>query len=310
MIRFFAQRLLYAVVTLWVLSVITFVLGAMAPGSPVERMLEQHADPAKIAALKQQYGLDKPLPVRYGAWLWGAVRGDLGTSFETQQPVSLTLAERYPVTVQLALSAACVAVGLGFPLGLTAALRPGTWTDRVATTLALVGVSVPTFVVLPLLILLFSLRLRWFPVTYEGEWWHLILPAFALGARPAALVARMTRASFLETLGQDYVRTARAKGLSWPLTVARHAARNALIPVLTILGTSVGYMLGGSFVVETIFGISGIGPLSITAINSRDYPVIQAVTLLGAAAFITVNLLVDLLYGFLDPRLRAMVPRH
>jgi ABC-type dipeptide/oligopeptide/nickel transport system permease component len=217
------------------------------------------------------------------------------------------LARRYPVTVELALLAAAFALLGGLPLGLVAALRHGTWIDRAATALALTGVSVPSFVLLPLLVLLLAVRFPVFPVTYNHEWWHLLLPAVALGTRPAALVARMTRASFLDALGQDYVRTARAKGLDWRRTVFRHAGRNAVIPILTVFGTSVGYLLGGSFVVETIFAVPGIGKFTIASIADRDYPLIQAVTLLAAAVFIGMNLLVDILYGFLDPRLRAAV---
>lgn len=305
MIRFLSQRLALALVTLWLLSLITFVLGALAPGSPVDAILGQRATPERVAELKHRLGLDQPLPIRYGQWLGNFVRGDMGISFRDQEPISRTLGERYPVTVRLALMAAVLAVLVGVPLGLFAALKAGTWIDRLMTTLALAGVSVPAFVALPLLVLLFSLRLKWFPVTYDGQWWHLLLPAVALGARPAALLARMTRASMLEVLSLDYIRTARAKGLSWAATLLRHAGRNALTPVLTVLGTSTGYMLGGSFVVETLFGIPGIGSISVLSISDRDYPMIQAVTLLAAAVFITVNLVVDILYGFLDPRLRT-----
>lgn len=305
MIRFLVHRLALAVATLWVLSLITFLLGAMAPGGPAEVVLGQHADPQLIAQFKKERGLDQPLYVQYGRWLGSALRGDLGISFKDNQPIGKTLAARYPITVRLALMAAGYALVVGVVLGLLAALRPDSWLDRFATTLALTGVSVPAFVLLPLLVLVFSLRLHWFPVTYNDQWWHLLLPAVALGTRPAALVARMTRASFLEALGQDYVRTARAKGLDWGRTVLRHAGKNAVIPILTVFGTSVGYLLGGSFVVETIFGIPGIGATSVDAIPARDYPMIQAVTLLAAAVFIGVNLLVDLLYGFLDPRLRS-----
>jgi ABC-type dipeptide/oligopeptide/nickel transport system permease component len=304
-IRFLVHRLLLALVTLWLLSLITFGMGALAPGGPAEVLLSQHADPQAVARLEREFGLDRPFPVRYGRWLAGVVRGDFGISFRDRQPVGPTLAERYPVTARLGLLAALLALLAGLPLGLTAALRPGTWVDRLATTVALTGVSVPAFVVLPLLVLLFSLRLKWFPVTYEGEWWHLLLPAAALACRPAAMVARMTRASFLETLAQDYIRTARAKGLGWARTVVRHAGKNAALPVLTVLGTSVGYLLGGSFVVEVLFAVPGIGHLSIDAINGRDYPLVQAVVLLAAAVFILVNLAVDVLYGLLDPRLRV-----
>ncbi len=305
MIRFLLHRFTLALVTLWLLSVVTFLMGALAPGGPVEIMLGQHADPAAVRQLKRDFGLDRPLPEQYGRWLGSFVRGDFGISYRDRQPVAPTLAERYPITLRLGLMAALLAALAGIPLGLVAAVRSGTWLDRLATTLSLTGVSVPAFVVLPLLVLVFALRLRWFPVTYEGEWWHLLLPAVALASRPAALIARMTRASFLETLGQDYVRTARAKGVSRAWTLLRHAGQNAGLPVLTVLGTSVGYLLGGSFVVEVLFGIPGIGGLSISSINERDYPMIQAVVLLGAAVFILVNLLVDILYGVLDPRLRA-----
>ena len=305
MIRFLLQRTVLALGTLLALSLITFLLGALAPGGPAEVVLGQHADPQLIAQFKRERGLDQPLYVQYGRWLGGAVRGDLGISFRDNQPVGRTLLARYPVTARLALTAALYALVVGVSLGIIAALRPDSWLDRLATSLALTGVSLPAFVLLPLLVLVFSLRLHWFPVTYNDQWWHLLLPAVALGTRPAALVARMTRASFLEALGQDYVRTARAKGLDWGKTVLRHAGKNALVPVLTVFGTGVGYLLGGSFVVETIFGIPGIGAISVDAIPARDYPMIQAVTLLAAAVFIGVNLLVDLLYGFLDPRLRS-----
>jgi ABC-type dipeptide/oligopeptide/nickel transport system permease component len=304
-IRFLTQRLALAVVTLWMLSIVTFTLGAMAPGGPAEVKLGQRATAEAIAAFNREHGLDKPWPERYARWMSGAVHGDWGVSLLRDEPIAETLRERYPLTATLALIGGALAVLVGIPLGFLASLRPGSWLDRLATTTALTGVSVPSFVILPLLVLGFSLRLHWFPATYEREWGHLFLPAIALGVRPAALIARMTRASFLETLGQDYVRTARAKGVSWIGTLVRHAGRNALIPVLTVLGTSVGYMLGGSFVVETIFGVPGVGEMSVKSIAERDYPMIQAVTLLAAVLFIAVNLLVDILYGFIDPRLRA-----
>lgn len=291
--------------TLLALSVVTFLLGALAPGSPVELRLGQHANPAEIARLEKEFGLDQPIPVQYWRWISGFVRGDFGKSFKDTRPVRNTLQERYPVTVRLALMAAGLAALAGITLGALAAIKPGSWLDRSATITALTGVSVPSFVILPLLVMVFALQLRWFPVTYEDQWWHLLLPALALSTRPAALVARMTRASFLEALGQDYVRTARAKGLSWGAAFLRHAGKNAMIPVLTVLGTSTGYLLGGSFVVETIFGIRGVGEISIDSVLERDYPMVQAVTLLAAGVFIGVNLLVDLLYGLIDPRLRV-----
>ncbi|HEU4754950.1 MAG TPA: ABC transporter permease [Armatimonadota bacterium] len=304
---FLLQRLVFALATLWALSFITFMLGALAPGGPVEIILGQRATAEQVARVKREFNLDRPVLVRYALWLGDAVRGDLGRSFfRNREPVARTLSDRYPVTVRLAVLAALFAAVVGAMLGLAAALKHDTWVDRLCTTLALTGASVPAFVILPLLVLVFALRLRWFPVTYEnGGWWEFVLPAIALGTRPAALIARMTRASFLETLGQDYVRTARAKGLGWWPTVVRHAGKNALIPILTVFGTSVGYMLGGSFVVETIFGMPGIGGISVSSIGERDYPMIQAVTLLAAAVFIGVNLVVDILYGLIDPRLRV-----
>lgn len=305
MTRFLASRLLLALATLLALSLITFLLGALAPGDPVRLKLGERANPEQVQEVRRRWGLDRPLPERYLRWLGGLLRGDLGISYRDSEPVSRTLVQRYPVTAQLAGMAALFALAAGVPLGLTAAARQGTWVDRLATLTALTGVSIPSFVLLPLLVLFFSLRLRWFPVTYEREWWHLVLPALALGARPAALLARMTRTAFVDALSQDYVRTARAKGLSWMQTLLRHAAKNAVIPVLTVFGTSVGYLLGGSFVVETLFGIPGVGEISISSVSNRDYPMIQAVTMLAAAVFISVNLVVDLLYGLLDPRLRV-----
>jgi len=304
-IRFLAQRLALALATLVALSMVTFALGALAPGGPAEVVLGQRATAEAVAAFNRERGLDRPLPVQYARWIGAFVRGDMGKSLVRDEAIAETLRDRYPVTARLAGLAALAAACLGVPFGFLAALRPGSWLDRLATTTVLAGVSVPAFVVLPLLVMLFSLRLQWFPVTYDGEWWHLLLPAFALATRPAAILARMTRASFLETLSQDYVRTARAKGLAWSTTILRHAARNAFVPVLTVFGTSAGYLLGGSFVVETLFGVPGVGGISVTSISERDYPMIQAVTLLGATVFIAINLLVDLLYGLFDPRLRV-----
>lgn len=302
--RFLLRRVAAALAALWVLSAITFLLGAISPGSAVEIRLGQHADPAEVARLRREFGLDRPVVERYWTWIAGCLRGDFGKSFKDMQPVRDTLQQRYPLTLSVALWAALWAAVLGIGLGFIAALTAGTWADRAATSFAVAGVSMPTFVLLPLLVLLFSLRLRWFPVTYGDQWWHLLLPAAALGMRPAALLARVTRAALLESLGQDYVRTARAKGLGPGQTVLLHAALNAVLPVLTVLGTSTGYLLGGSFVVETIFGIRGVGEISIDAVLERDFPMVQAVTLLAATAFILVNLVVDVLYGVLDPRLR------
>lgn len=275
----------------------------------MEVILGQHASPAAAERLKQEFGLNDPLPVQYARWLGGVLRGDFGVSFRDRQPIAPTLRERYPVTARLALIAAGLSLVSGLALGLLAAVRSGGGADRASTLLSTAGISMPAFVVLPLLVILLSLRLGWFPATYGGQDWHLLLPAAALACRPAALISRVTRAAFLETLGQDYIRTARAKGAPPWMVLVKHAGRNASIPILTVVGASVGYLLGGSFVVETIYAVPGIGEISVASIPARDYPMIQAVVLLGAAIFITSNLIVDLLYGVIDPRLRAVPGR-
>ena len=291
--------------TLWLLTSVTFLLGHLAPGSPVDIILGQHSAPETRRQLEREYGLDQPLPRQYWRYLSGVARGDFGESFRYRRPVRAVIRERYPETLKLAVTAMVLAVLLGAPLGLLAAVKQHGWADRLAVGTALIGVSLPTFVIGPLLILIFAQWLGWVPVAYGGRWAELLLPALTLGARPAALIARLTRASFVDALRQDYVRTARAKGAGAARALLAHAGRNALLPVLTVIGTSFGYLLSGSFVVETIFAVQGLGFISIASIGFRDYPVIQAVTLLAAAVFIAVNLLVDLAYGILDPRLRV-----
>ncbi len=304
-LRYGFRRLLLAVPTLLALSALTFFLGLLAPSDPVTIILGQHADPETAARLRHEFGLDRHPLVQYGDFLRHAVQGDFGRSYFTRQPVVQDLAQRYPATATLAGWAILFAVGVGVPLGLLAAARQNTALDRLAVSLSVVGVSVPSFVVGPILILVFALGLGWLDVSFQGDPIDFLLPAVALGSRPAALIARMTRASMLDSLRQDYVRTALAKGVARGGVLLRHAFRNALVPVLTVIGTSTGYLLSGSFVVESIFGIPGIGTLSIDSIKRYDYPMIQAVTLIGAVAFVTVNLFVDLLYGFIDPRIRA-----
>lgn len=308
--RFIATRLLLAVPTLLAISAIAFFLGALAPGDPVEIMLGQHADPASRARLRHELGLDRPLLVQYGSYLWNAVQGDFGRSYETKRPVTEIVREGFPNTAVLALAAILLASAAGVSLGVVAAARQDTAVDRAAMFLAIAGASIPAFVLAPILIVLFALKLRWLPVSGWAGPENLVLPAVVLAARPAALVARLTRAQMAEVLRQDYIRTALAKGLSWAAVVRKHALRNALLPVLTVVGSSFGYLLSGSFVVETIFSVPGLGWYSIQSITRRDYPVIQATTLLMAVGFVLVNIVVDLLYGLLDPRVRlAETPR-
>jgi peptide/nickel transport system permease protein len=294
LLKYALYRLALAVPTLVLLSALTFFLGLLAPSDPVTIMLGQHANPAEVARLKHEYGLDRPALVQYGDYLWDALHGDFGVS--------------YPATATLAGYAILYALLVGLPLGFLAAARQDTWVDRLAVGASVLGFSVPNFVLGPILVLIFAVQLHWVPVAFRGYPIDFILPAIALGNRPAGLIARMTRASMLEAIRQDYVRTGLAKGLTWRRVLVRHALRNALVPILTVVGISAGYLMGGSFVVETVFGIPGIGRLSIDSIKQFDYPVIQAVTLLGATAFVLINLGVDLLYGFIDPRIRTAAP--
>jgi peptide/nickel transport system permease protein len=305
-LNYVLRRLAVAVPTVLVLSALVFFLGLLAPADPVTIMLGQHADPASSARLRREFGLDQPAYIQYGRYLWNAVRyGDLGRSYVDRAPVTRILAKLYPASLQLAGFAMLFAVVVGVPLGLLAAARRDSWADRLLVALSVIGLSVPSFVLGPVLILVFALQLGWFPVAFGGRPVDFVLPAIALGSRPASLIARMTRASMLEALRGDYVRTALAKGLRRRTVLLRHAFRNALIPILTVAGVSTGYLLTGSFVVETVFGIPGIGRLSILSIKNYDYPMIQAVTLLGAVGFVGINLAVDVLYGFIDPRIRA-----
>jgi ABC-type dipeptide/oligopeptide/nickel transport system permease component len=304
MLRFVLHRLVLLLPSLFLLTLVTFVLGAMAPGDPVEILLGQHANPEAATRLRRELGLDRPLPAQFAAYVTGALRGDFGVSYYDRRPVAETLARGFPATMQLGLAAILLAVAIGVPLGVLAAAWGGTRVDRTAMGLALLGTSVPTFVIGPLLIAVFAMRLGWVPVAQWREPTDVLLPALTLGIRPAAMIARITRASMLEALGQDYIRTALAKGLSRTRVLLLHGLRNAFLPTLTVIGTSAGYLMGGSFVVETIFRVPGIGALSIEAIQRRDYPTIQAATLLLAVCFVLIHLIVDIAYGFLDPRVR------
>jgi ABC-type dipeptide/oligopeptide/nickel transport system permease component len=304
------KRLLLAIPTLLAVSVVTFFLGFLAPGSPIDLLMGQHGDPAVRRRLEHQYGLDLPPLQQYGRFVWNALHGDLGRSFANgERPVSQMVAEQFPTTALLACLALATAMLLGLPIGVAAALKHNGAADRAVMGGVLLLVSTPPFVLAPLLMLLFALKLEWLPASgWEGpSYW--VLPVLVLAARPAALMARLMRSSMLDVLKQDYIRTAYAKGLSTAQVIRRHALKNAFLPVLTVLGNSLGYLLTGSFVVETIFGIPGIGYESVHSILARDYPVIQAVALLVATGFITVNLVVDVLYAVVDPRVRYEAAR-
>ncbi|MCX6358653.1 MAG: ABC transporter permease [Armatimonadetes bacterium] len=304
------KRLALAVPTLLAVSFVTFFLGYLAPGSPIDLLVGQHADPAIRRQLEHEYGLDRPAMVQYADFLWGAVRGDLGHSFANGgRSVTDLIAQQFPTTAFLALLAICTASLLGLPAGVLAALQHNRLPDRAVMTQVLVLVSLPPFVLAPILMLCFSLWLGWLPTSgWEGpSYW--VLPTVVLAARPGALLARQMRSSMLEVLRQDYIRTASAKGLTGTQVILRHALKNALLPVLTVLGNSFGYLLTGSFIVETLFSIPGIGYESVHSILARDYPVIQGVALLVASVFVAVNLLVDLLYVIVDPRVRHEAAR-
>jgi len=304
MLSYIARRLVLTLPVLFGVATLVFSLIHLVPGDPAQAMLGDGASPEDIAQLRTRLGLDRPLLEQYARYLKGLVRGDLGISLRTQQPVTAQIAERLPATAELASAAMLVAVALALPLGLIAAVWRGGWVDQSAMGLALVGISVPGFWLGPLLALIFAVELGWLPVSGRGTLAHLVLPAITLGSALAAILARMTRASVLEELREQYVVAARARGASRVRAVVVHALRNSLIPIVTILGLQLGAVLTGSIITETIFSWPGVGRLLIQSINFRDYPMVQGCILLIAVTYVTMNLLTDLVYGWLDPRIR------
>jgi ABC-type dipeptide/oligopeptide/nickel transport system permease component len=302
--RTISLRLLLALPALWLVLTMVFLLAHIVPGDPVQQMLGEGTRAEDLEQLRHALGLDAPLPVQYGRYLAGVVRGNLGDSFRFQQPVFRIVLSHYPATLELAAVALLVCAGIGIPAGIVAAQRRGRSADHAIGVLTLFGLSVPNFALGPVLILVFSVLLGWLPVSGRGGPEHLLLPALTLGAALAAILTRMVRTSVLEELSQDYVRTARAKGLSEAAVLFRHAFRNALIPVLTILGLQFGTLLAGAIVTETIFSWPGIGRLAVQAIEARDYPLLQGCILVIAVSYVLVNLLTDLVYVLADPRVR------
>jgi peptide/nickel transport system permease protein len=292
-----------AVVVFGVLCLVFFLIH-LVPGDPVEVMLGESARPADRMALRESLGLDKPLAVQFGRYLSHVVQLDLGTSLRSKRPIIDILAERLPATLELAVAALLVAIVVAFPLGIIAAVRKDTVWDHSAMTVSLLGVSIPNFLMGPLLILIFALWLGWFPVSGREGFSSLVLPAITLGTAMAAILSRMVRATLLEVLGEDYIRTARAKGLGPRVVIWRHALRNALLPVITLLGLQLGALLAGAVITEAVFSWPGIGQLIIESIQSRDYPVVQACVLLISLSYVLVNTLTDLAYSWLDPRVR------
>jgi len=303
-IRYISLRLLFALPALWLIVTLVFLLVHIVPGDPVQQMLGEGARAGDLAQLRHALGLDVPISTQYTRYLAGVVRGNLGDSFRFQQPVTRVILAHYPATLELALVALLVCAAIGIPAGLLAAARRGTSTDHAVGLFTLFGLSVPNFALGPVLILVFSVLLGWLPVSGRGGPSHLVLPAITLGAALAAILTRMVRTSVIEELSSDYVRTARAKGLSPSAVLFRHAFRNALIPILTILGLQFGTLLAGTIVTETIFSWPGIGRLAVQAIGSRDYPLLQGCILLIAFSYVIVNLLTDVLCALVDPRVR------
>lgn len=289
----------------WIVGTLVFFLIHLVPGDPVAVMLGDWANPADETALRTQLGLDKPIMVQYWHYLVGLTQFDLGNSLFFQQPVSELIAERFPMTLQLALMALLVAVLIAFPLGIWAALRAGKWPDHLSMTISLIGVSIPNFWLGPMLILLFSLSLAWLPVSGAEQPYSWVLPAITLGTALAAILARMLRASLLEVLHEDYIRTAQAKGLSPRWVYGKHALLNALLPVVTILGLQLGTLLGGAVITEVVFDWPGLGQLLVESIQRRDYPVVQGCILVISIAYITINGLTELVYAWIDPRIRV-----
>jgi ABC-type dipeptide/oligopeptide/nickel transport system permease component len=304
MARFILRRVILTIPVLLGVATLVFSLIHLVPGDPVVAMLGENAAPRDVAELRGRLGLDRPLLVQYGAFLKAAARGDLGTSLRTNQRVAAAIAERMPATVELAFAAMALALALAIPLGIIAAVWAGSRVDHAATTLALVGISMPNFWLGPLLAIIFSIWLGWLPVSGRGTLANLILPAVTLGAPLAAMLARMTRASVLEELHELYVLAARARGASRARAVLRHAFRNSLIPIVTVIGLQFGAVLTGAVITETIFGWPGVGRLLIQSISFRDYPLVQGCILLIAVTYVAMNLLTDLAYGLLDPRIR------
>ena len=304
MLRFLARRLVLTIPVLFGVATLVFSLIHVIPGDPARAMLGDAASQEDVDALRERLGLNRPLAEQYGAFLGGIVRGDLGTSMRTGQPVVSQIVERMPATIELAAAAMFVAIGVAIPLGIIAAVWRGTVIDHAATTLALTGISIPNFWLGPLLAIVFAIELGWLPVSGRGTMAHLVLPAISLGAALAAILARMTRATLLEELREPYVRAARARGASRVRAVLRHAFRNSLIPVVTLVGLQFGAVLTGAVITETVFSWPGVGRLLVQSIGFRDYPLVQGCILLIAVTYVAMNLITDLLYGVVDPRIR------
>lgn len=304
MTSYFIKRLLGLLPTLLIVAVLVFLFVHMLPGDPARLAAGPDADPQTVALVRQDLGLDRPLPEQFVSFFTRMLQGDFGTSMRTRRPVSTEIAERFMPTLLLTLASMGWAVVLGMTIGVVSAVFRNEWPDRIGMTIAVSGISFPAFALGMLLMQIFSVKLGWLPTVGADSWRHYVLPSLTLGAAVASVMARFTRASFVEVMQEDFVRTARAKGLKERTVIAKHCLRNALIPVVTMMGLQFGFLLGGSIVVEVVFNWPGLGRLLVDAVTTRDYPVIQTLVLLFSLEFILINLIVDVLYGFINPTIR------
>ena len=302
MLLYVSKRLLASVVVLLSMIFLVMLIMDLIPGDPAALMLGENATQEMVDKLRHQLGLNRPILTRYLEYVWNIAHGDFGRSIREMAPVSTLLKETWPETFKLTVAAMLLTLGIGLPIGIASGAKPGSISDHVSRVVSLFGLCMPVFWIGLVLIYFFSVSLRWFPVGGTGTWRHLVLPAVTMSAYTVASLARMTRSSMMEVLNEDYVRTARAKGLSFWAVVVRHGFRNSMIPIVTIFGMQVGQLMGGAILTETVFAWPGMGRLMIGAIMDRDYPLVQGTVLLFAAAFILINFLVDLSYGLINPQ--------
>jgi peptide/nickel transport system permease protein len=306
---YIVSRVFQMIPVVWMVTLIVFVIMRVLPGDPAQLMMLGSegavASPEMLDDLRRELGLDRSLPEQYVRFLLGALQGDLGNSMRGRSPVLELILEQFPATLELAVAGLMVALAMGVPLGLLAAVRVNTWVDAVAMSISYVGASMPVYFLGLVLILFFAFDLRWFPSAGRDGWNSLVLPALTLGFVSAGLIGRLVRSSMVEVLGEDYVRTSRAKGLRESVVLTRHALRNALIPVVTIVGLQFGGMLAGAVITETVFSRPGIGRMTVSAIQAKDYPLVQGCVLFLALVYLSVNLMVDIVYGVIDPRIRG-----
>jgi glutathione transport system permease protein len=304
MLNYFLKRLMGLVPTLLIVAVLVFLFVHMLPGDPARLAAGQEADDKTVAMVRAELGLDKPLPTQFVTFFGNMLTGDFGTSIRSRRPVSTEIAERFGPTLMLTITSMVWSVIFGMGIGIVSAVYRNRWPDRLGMTLAVSGISFPAFALGMLLMQIFAVQLGWLPTVGASTWKHYVLPSLTLGAAVASVMARFTRASFVEVIQEDFVRTARAKGVNEKSVILKHTLRNALIPVVTMMGLQFGFLLGGSIVVEAVFNWPGLGRLLVDAVQMRDYPVIQTLVLLFSLEFILINLVVDVLYGYINPTIR------